>query len=124
MEKAVYKLNADCGRSGSLEGLFIAPKKHIETLVEKQIEVYFGEVLGKHSEVFGKMDAEDFEFVSDEPAVVEVIEKHSLTNGFNPFDYTTINFDFEENKIKPDPEWGYDDMTVGEVVEQLVEMGA
>ena len=123
-EKAVYKLNADCGRSGVLEGLFIATKAEVKMLIEKQIEVYFGEVLGKHSEIYGEMDNDDIDFVSDAPEVIAVIEKHELTNGFNPFEQTTINFDFEENKIViPDGDFA-EDMTVREIVEQLIKMSA
>ena len=124
MEKELYKMKAEYGRMGILEGLFISPKKYVDILIEKQIEVYFGEVLGKHSEVYGTMDADDFEVVSDDLAVIEVVEKHNLTNGINPFHYTINSFDFEENNIKPDKDYGYDDMSVGEVVKQLIEMGA
>lgn len=124
MEKAVYKLNAECGRMGDLEGLFIAPKEHVKVLIEKQIEVYFGEVLGKHSEIYGKIEEDEIEFVSDEQAVIDVIEKHSLANGFNPFEYTTINFDFEENEIVVEDGDCEEDLTVGEIVEQLVSKGA
>lgn len=49
--KAIYKLNADYGRNGNLTGVFIAEKEHVAVLLENKIEVYFGEVLGKHSEI-------------------------------------------------------------------------
>lgn len=89
--KAVYKMDFDCGRMGNLVGLFIADKKWVEGLIESEVEVYFGEVLGKHSEVYGKITKEELTFVSDSPEVIKVIEEHELESGYNPFDYDTMN---------------------------------
>jgi hypothetical protein len=49
--KAIYRMDIDCGRNGNLTGVFIADKDHVKILLEKKIEIYFGEVLGKHSEI-------------------------------------------------------------------------
>ena len=99
---AVYKLNIDCGRQGELKGLFIAKKNHVKLLIESKIQVYFGEVLGKHSEVYGSIEEKDITFVSDNEEVIDLIIEHDLENGFNPFNYTTINTnrdDFEDETI-------------------------
>lgn len=85
--KAVYKFQFDCGRMGELTGLFIEEQENVDMLIKSGIEVYFGEVLGKHSEVYGPMEPQDIIFVSDSPEVVKVIEDYDLANGFNPFDY-------------------------------------
>lgn len=53
--KAIYKMDCDCGRMGSLQGVFIAEKEHVTVLLKKKIEVYFGEVLGKHSCILEKL---------------------------------------------------------------------
>lgn len=90
-ELAVYKLNFDCGRMGNLEGLFVAHKNHVKKLIEDKLDVYFGEVLGKHSEVYGPIEECDIELVSDSPEVVKVVIDHKLENGHNPFDYTALN---------------------------------
>lgn len=45
----LYKFNVDCGRMGELEGAFEADESQIENLIGQ--DVYFGEVLGKHSEI-------------------------------------------------------------------------
>jgi len=113
MTKALYKYSADCGRMGTLEGLFIDTKQRIDYLIQSDIEVYFGEVLGKHSEVFGEVEAHEIEFVTSEPKVIEVIEEFKLQNGFNPMGYETINFPFDD-EIR-------EDMTTGEIIDILLE---
>lgn len=85
--KALFKMNFDYGRSGSLEGLFIAKKEHIDYLVEHELEVHFGEVLGKHSEVIGRVAPEEITMVTTDENVLQVIEQHKLENGYNPLEY-------------------------------------
>ena len=112
--KAVFKMNVDCGRMGNLEGVFIAEKEDVENLRKSGIQVYFGEVLGKHSVIYGKIDDSEITFVSDAPEVVSVIESNGLESGFNPFGYParhTDEFDFLE-----------DDMTVCEAVRKWAEL--
>lgn len=92
--KAVYKLHYDCGRMGELTGLFIAQKEDVDKLIESGEEVYFGEVLGKHSEVCGPIEENDVTLISAEENVIKLIEEHGLENGFNPFDY----IDDEDNE--------------------------
>jgi hypothetical protein len=108
-EKAVYKLNIDCGRSGTLTGLFIAKKNHVKILIENSLCVDFGEVLGKHSEIFGTVDKNEIKFVSDTNEVIDIIEEFELETGCNPFDYTAINMKRED----------LEDLTVLEVVKIL-----
>ena len=83
----LYKLHYDCGRMGSLDGLFIASKGDLDELVESKREVYFGEVLGKHSEIYGPIEASDVTEVSTNPEVIGVIRDNELQSGYNPFDY-------------------------------------
>lgn len=54
--KALFKMIFDCGRMGNLEGVFIADTEDVEYLLNNEISVYFGEVLGKHSEISGIID--------------------------------------------------------------------
>lgn len=85
-DEAIYEFNVDCGRMGDLEGIFVAKKKDIEWLLNFKYEVYFGEVLGKHSEVFFKIQPKHIKMVSDNPKEV----KSCRASGFNPFNYTVI----------------------------------
>ncbi|OPC34598.1 hypothetical protein [Elizabethkingia miricola] len=90
-KEAVYKFHADLGRSGDLEGVFVAKKSHIKILIDSEMEIYFGEVLGKHSEIYGKIEKTEIKMVSDNEDVINVIRTHELTSGYNPFDYPVLN---------------------------------
>jgi len=113
MKKAVFKFNFECGRQGELEGIFISTQEKVDKLIESGIEVYFGEVLGKHSEVYGAIDDGEIQFVSDSEEVVKVIEEYGLTSGYDPFNHTSIHFELD----------GYDDIcdfTIDEIVDILI----
>jgi hypothetical protein len=73
---------------GNLDGLFVTTSEELEKLYGK--EVYFGEVLGKHSEIYADMKADQFTVKSDDPAfidkLVEIIGSNTIS-GFNPFGY-------------------------------------
>lgn len=114
MSKAVYKFHKDCGRMGELDGLLIASTEEVRVLCEAGLDVYFGEVLGKHSEVTGVIKSNMFKLVSESHEVIEVIEKFDLQNGFDPFDYTLTSADREE----------FEDMEVREIVAILIKEGA
>lgn len=112
MEKALYKFKVNFRRSGSLEGLFIAKKDDVKFLIEENIIVYFGEVLGKHSEIYFSIKNEEILFISDNPEVIDIFERYNLENGYNPFDYTALNYNrdgFEKNHFQ--------DYTIKEIIE-------
>lgn len=94
MAKGLYKFYWDCGRSGKLESIFVADAKEIENVFGR--EVYFGEVLGKHSEIYGTLEAGDFTLLTEDKSFIELFEKHIGTVGYNPFDY--IEEDEEEDE--------------------------
>lgn len=83
--KALFKFYWDCGRMGDLDGLFVANKEEVKKAIGK--DIYFGEVLGKHSEIEGTLEKGDFEMITDDPNVVRVFEEHSIYSGHNPLDY-------------------------------------
>ena len=93
MNKAIYKFYQDHGRMGSLEGIFVADPKEVKQLIDSEKEVYFGEVLGKHSEIYGPISEGEIKMVSDDPAFVKLFEAHDLSSGFCPFDYIEDTFD-------------------------------
>lgn len=75
----------DCGRQGDVKSTFVATDDEIADIVGKR--VYFGEILGKHSEVYGDIEASDFTMVSDDPAFVETFRSKVGSTGHCPFDY-------------------------------------
>lgn len=83
----LFSFHWDCGRAGELEGLFIAPQSDVDMVLGKQI--YFGEVLGKHSEISGQLDPEDVVLVSDDQEKVQwLVQLLGYTvSGFNPLLY-------------------------------------
>lgn len=105
-------MNLDFRRQGNLEGTFVATQEQVDCLINKKIEVYFGDVLGKHSEVYGSIEGHEISVVSDNPEVVNA----GVQSGYNPFDYTFINFDATPYGIEDT-----DDMTVDELVDIILE---
>lgn len=114
--KAIYKLNFDCGRDGGLDGIFIADKEYVDMLIGSGIEVYFGEVLGKHSEVYGEIEETDIKLVTDDPIAIEIFEKYDLSSGYNPFNEHANNFDYEEIGLSSD-----DNIDIYDIVEKMIE---
>ena len=88
--KLLYKFYWNCGRMGDLNAVFTAEKEDIDNIMGKNI--YFGEVLGKHSEIGGFLGQEDLEVVTDDVIFIEQFEKYELATGYNPLDYV-INED-------------------------------
>ena len=108
-KEAIYKMAFDCGRQGSLEGVFVADKNHVKILLERPLGVYFGEVLGKHSEICGTIEDHEITLVTDDPAVVGLFNEHKLSSGFNPF---------YEQIFEPEEE-SWQGLEVWEVVEKI-----
>lgn len=85
--RAIFKLNIDCGRYGNVTGIFVAEQEEVKRLIDSGVTVYFGEALGKHSDVHCKMDENRITEVTADPKVVEIFDEHGLSSGYNPFDY-------------------------------------
>lgn len=85
--KKLYKFYVDFGRQGDLEGLFIAKDTDVKKLMGT--EVYFGEVLGKHSEVSEVMMEDMFTAIEIPKETLELLEKElgQTWSGLNPFDF-------------------------------------
>lgn len=80
---------------GSLEGVFAAEEQKILDLMGK--EIYFGEVLGKHSEIHGELEEEDCEVLTDDQEFIEKAAQYKLIPcGFNPLSYYEPNEDDSE----------------------------
>ena len=87
MKKAIYKFFFDCGRMGELSGIFVAEPQEVKRLINSGEELYFGEVLGKHSEIYGGVSVENFIFVTDKEDIVNFFENHEMATGINPLSY-------------------------------------
>ncbi len=82
----LYKMIWDAGRMGCLTGVFVADPKDVAEAIGK--EIYFGEVLGKHSEIYGPLGADEVKAL-DVPAefVMEFAKHFPEGVGYNPLKY-------------------------------------
>lgn len=87
----LWRFCVDLERHGELDGIFFATQEEIDGVVGSRI--YFGEVLGKHSEVIVDVRREDFEaYELSEATVAElqrVVSSRTLS-GFNPLSYRRL----------------------------------
>lgn len=88
MSKLLVKFHWDCRRMGDVNGLFVTTQDELDKTYGKQ--VYFGEILGKHSEIYGPLNSEDITVKSDDQTfigkLVEVIGSTTIS-GYNPLSY-------------------------------------
>jgi len=89
----------DCGCWGVLEGLFVATNEEVENIIGKEVD--FGEVLGKHSDIFGDIAAKDIRKVNAKESFIHKgVEIFGRTwSGYNPIEfYEQFNFADEEDE--------------------------
>jgi hypothetical protein len=95
-QQGVYRFFWDCGRAGDISGIFLSTRDDVANLVGK--EIYFGEVLGKHSEVAGTIGETDIKLVTEEPIAVAAFMEHNFASGYNPFDYYEGDYESDEEE--------------------------
>lgn len=84
--KKLYKFSWDCGRSGDIESTFSATPEELSNIYGKSIG--FGEILGKHSDIYGIAEESDFSIISENPEFVkEWDDATGGSVGYNPLDY-------------------------------------
>lgn len=84
--KKLWKFYWDCGRMGNLEGAFVATEEDVQSAIGKHI--YFGEVLGKHSEIYGDLDADEIVDTGAPSGVIAWFEEFFPEGfGYNPLNY-------------------------------------
>lgn len=109
--RKLYKFFWDCGRQGDVDGLFIADEKDIELAMGNQ--VYFGEILGKHSEISGTLDNGDLKVIDIEESVLDILEDaigSSYISGYNPLDYVRFRCNnCEDSYNNDDTDWHFDE---------------
>jgi len=102
--KAIYEFHWDCKRMGDVYGVFIADKENVAKVIGKKI--YFGEILGKHSEIYGVLEDSDLTIKSeDQYFIAKCIEVFGdgTISGYNPLDYYDpedgeVDFDMNDNE--------------------------
>jgi hypothetical protein len=93
------KFHWNCGRMGDLHGTFIVDQGEYDRLMSAiGTRIYFGEVLGKHSDVEGELGAEDLEVVTDDQAFLLKARELGIdmASGYNPLDYIADEEDAED----------------------------
>lgn len=85
--RVLVKFNWDCGRMGSVTGLFVTTVGTLTKSFGKA--VYFGEILGKHSEVYGELSESDITVVTDDKDFIEKLVNllGPTVSGYNPLSY-------------------------------------
>jgi hypothetical protein len=77
----LWNFEWDVRRQGIVEGTFLATKEQVENIQGQHVS--FGEIRGKHSDIYGTIEEGEITLVSDDPFVV----MDSESSGYNPFDY-------------------------------------
>ena len=94
--KVIAKFYWNYGRSGNVEGIFTCEKETLQNLYGR--EVYFGEILGKHSEVSGTLEEGDITILSEDQDFIEKFEQimgAGTVSGYNPLEYIEEDSDDE-----------------------------
>lgn len=96
MSKVLVRFHWDCGRMGDVEGIFVTTKEILERNYGKR--VYFGEILGKHSEVYGTLDRKDITVESEDEVFIDQLTLILGTHigGYNPLNHIDRDADEEE----------------------------
>lgn len=85
--KVIARFYLDCGRMGDLSGLFVTTKEKLEASYGK--EVYFGEVLGKHSDIGVDLNPKHITILTDDQEFIDKFEKimgSGTVSGYNPLE--------------------------------------
>ena len=86
--KKLWKFQWDVPRMGTVDSTFVATQSEIDGAMGSR--VYFGEILGKHSEIYGTLDAEDLEVLSEDQDEIAIFERTVGSTGHCPLDYIEI----------------------------------
>jgi hypothetical protein len=82
--QSIYKFDVQVGRMGDLSGIFVTTKNEIDEIINSERIVYFGECLGKHSDIYFKLKDDMFTLVSDNQDFVNIFNDHDMETGVNP----------------------------------------
>lgn len=82
-KEVVYRWGWSC-RAGDLDGIFVSRPDIVELAFDRM--AYFGDVLGKYSNIHFELKPSQFETLSDDLNVVEFVKRRGRT-GYNPLNY-------------------------------------
>ncbi len=80
----------------NISGIFIEEKDIVDYVLEREFEIYGGELAGKHSSIDVLVNKDTLKIISDNQEAVRMIEELGLENGFNPFDYSHTDYNDNE----------------------------
>lgn len=107
--KGIYEFYKDYGRSGELEGAFIADSTDVEKAIGKYI--YMGECLGKHSEVALNLEYGDIVLKTSDQSFIALFEEimgKGWSTGHNPLEHLP---DEEEDDEELDDDLIYENIS-------------
>lgn len=110
--KKLYKFEWDCGRDGSVEGLFIEDTDLVKNSLGNQVR--FGEILGKHSDIYGDLEEGDLTEIEIPQELLEILENKCSSNisGYNPLNYISYTCSVCDNSyMVGEVEWKHIDDT-------------
>ena len=90
--RKIYKFSADFGRMGWISSIFSAEEEDINITIGK--EIYFGEVLGKHSEICFILNKSHLEEITSNQEFIKTFDMLCCSTGMNPIHY--VNEEVEE----------------------------
>lgn len=84
---AIYRYYEDCGRMGVISGTFLAPMDQMDfILAQKDLELYIGDYLGKHSDVVLTNLSDYTSRVTEDEHMVAMFGRHQLSCGLDVHD--------------------------------------
>lgn len=87
--KKLYKFYWDCERMGEVVGIFTAEEDEVNKAIGS--EIYFGEILGKHSEIDGELEVADLHIVTEDQAFIKRFDELDCSSGYNPLEYILLD---------------------------------
>lgn len=86
--KILVSYHKDCGRNGHVDGMFVCDKEELGKLYNRKI--YFGEILGKHSDVRLDFTEDDFVIHTDDQEFITKLTGYvggQHISGYNPLHF-------------------------------------
>jgi len=88
--KKLYRFEWDCGRQGTVTGIFVAEEDDVFVAIGKQVEL--GEALGKHSDVSGPLEEKDLTVLTEDQDFIAKFEEFGCQSGYNPLQYLSEGY--------------------------------
>ena len=83
--KSLWKFYWDVRRGGNVSGIFVATDEEVAKAIGE--EVYFGEILGKHSDIYGTLEETDLTKITSDQDFIAKFEEFKCSSGYNPLEY-------------------------------------